>query len=118
MSTFPAVSSRAEVYWQVPYQQPYFEAFWGVAGCVIPARVSYYLNLLGPAVMVDTACSSSLVAVHTACQSLWSGENDMALAGAVFLGLWWRNRRRQGHEAAPDGHAPHEDGAALAVTEP
>jgi acyl transferase domain-containing protein/acyl carrier protein len=61
------------------------QAFWGVAGCVIPARIAYYLNLLGPAVMVDTACSSSLVAIHTACQGLWCGETEMALAGAVFL---------------------------------
>ena len=61
------------------------QAFWGVAACVIPARIAYYLNLLGPAVMVDTACSSSLVAIHMACQGLWSGETEMALAGAVFL---------------------------------
>ncbi|OMF38995.1 SDR family NAD(P)-dependent oxidoreductase, partial [Paenibacillus peoriae] len=61
------------------------QALWGHMGSVIPARISYYLNLHGPAIAVDTACSSSLVAVHLACQSLWTGETDMALAGGVYI---------------------------------
>ncbi|MVA81559.1 SDR family NAD(P)-dependent oxidoreductase [Agrobacterium vitis] len=65
--------------------EPPPQAFWGNAGSVIPARISYYLNLQGPAISVDTACSSSLVSIHLACQSLWSGETEMALAGGVFL---------------------------------
>nr|WP_305119323.1 SDR family NAD(P)-dependent oxidoreductase [Tahibacter harae] len=61
------------------------QAFWGNADSVIPARLSYYLNLQGPAVTVDTACSSSLVATHLACQGLWTGEIRMALTGGVFV---------------------------------
>lgn len=78
--------SRSE-YAEFFSDEPPAQAFWGNAPSVIPARIAYYLNLLGPAISVDTACSSSLVSIHLACQSLWSRETDMALAGGVFLQL-------------------------------
>lgn len=57
----------------------------GGALSIIANRVSYYFDLRGPSVTVDTACSSSLVAIHLACQSLRTGDSDLAIAAGVNL---------------------------------
>jgi FkbH-like protein len=51
----------------------------------LATRISFLLNLRGPALTIQTACSTSLVAVIQACQSLLSGQCRMALAGGVTL---------------------------------
>lgn len=54
---------------------------------ILASRLSYHLNLKGPAMLVDTACSSSLVAVHLACQSIREGKIDSAIVGGMKLHL-------------------------------
>jgi acyl transferase domain-containing protein/NADP-dependent 3-hydroxy acid dehydrogenase YdfG/acyl carrier protein len=62
-------------------------SFLGTAHSTTVGRLSYWLGLRGPSLAIDTACSSSLVAVHLACQSLWSGECALALAGGANVML-------------------------------
>lgn len=60
----------------------------GNALSIASNRLAFWYDWKGPALSIDTACSSSLVAVDRACQSLWSGECENALAGgvsAIFL---------------------------------
>lgn len=59
----------------------------GTQHSVLANRLSYLLDLRGPSISIDTACSSSLVATHLACQSLRTGESDVALAGGISLML-------------------------------
>ena len=79
----------------------------------LPSRVSFKLDLTGPAVNVQTACSTSLVAVHLACRALLDGEIDMALAGASVV----RVPHISGYLAepggiySPDGHCRAFDAA-------
>jgi myxalamid-type polyketide synthase MxaB len=69
--------------WQHPVSEPY--ATTGTGNCIAANRISYAFDFKGPSLAVDTACSSSLVAIHLACQSIWTGESTMALAGGVNI---------------------------------
>lgn len=53
----------------------------------IANRISYALDFRGPSLAVDSMCSSSLSTVHLACESIRSGECQVAVAGGVNLSI-------------------------------
>ncbi len=77
-------------------------------------RVSFKLNLKGPSINVQTNCSSSGVALHLACQSVLSGECDMALVGGARIEapLNAGYLYEEGGILSPDGHCRAFDAEA------
>jgi len=57
----------------------------GTSNAIAVNRISQYFDFQGASLAVNTTCSSSLVAVDIACQSIWSGESSLALAGGVNI---------------------------------
>jgi len=51
----------------------------------IAAYLAHHFDIHGPNLVVDTACSSSLTALHLACQSIRSGESELAFCGGVDI---------------------------------
>jgi len=109
-----------------------FDAFsaTGTLNCIAANRISYVLDLRGPSMSIDTACSASLVAIHEACQSLWSGETTLAMAGGVNLilspentisqtklGMLAADGRCKAFDASADGFVRGE-GAGIIVLKP
>ncbi|MBI2784251.1 MAG: polyketide synthase dehydratase domain-containing protein, partial [Gammaproteobacteria bacterium] len=86
----------------------------GAVTSATAGRLSYVLGLEGPCLALDTACSSSLVAVHQACQSLRTGECELALAGGVnaILVPAGTISECKARMLAPDGHCKTFDAAA------
>ncbi|MGD2090955.1 MAG: SDR family NAD(P)-dependent oxidoreductase [Candidatus Aminicenantes bacterium] len=77
-------------------------------------RISYKLNLKGPALLLQSACSTSLAAIHTACQALLNAECHIALAGGVSISSEPNNGYfyQEGMILSPDGHCRAFDAKA------
>ena len=80
----------------------------------LTTSISYKFNLKGPSFAVQTFCSTSLVATHLACQSLFYGECDMALAGGVSIRVPAKagHLYQEGGMESPDGHCRTFDAEA------
>lgn len=88
-------------------------AITGNLSAALAGRVSYALDLRGPALVIDTACSSSLVAIYEACKQLYLREAECALAGGVnFFFAEDRFGSSSTGIVAPDGRSKAFDAAA------
>jgi len=72
----------------------------------LATRVSYKLNLKGPAFTMVAGCSTSLLAVCQAAQALQTYQCDMALAGGVSVTFPQKRGYlyQEGGMVSPDGH--------------
>ncbi|KAL6719039.1 hypothetical protein ACLMJK_003274 [Lecanora helva] len=77
-------SDYREMTFRDPESAPMY-TFSGTTKTSLANRISWLFDLRGPSFSLDTACSSSLVALHLACQSLRTGDSDIAIVGGVNL---------------------------------
>ncbi|HVE81537.1 MAG TPA: type I polyketide synthase [Myxococcales bacterium] len=77
-------------------------------------RLSHFFDFRGPSLVMDVACAASLVAFHYACQDLWNGETELALAGGVNVLLTPSGfvARSKAGVLSPDGRCKTFDAAA------
>jgi amino acid adenylation domain-containing protein len=96
------------------YQVGSFPALVGNGHDFLATRISYKLNLRGPAMTVQSACSTSLLAVAQAWQSLVNFQCDLALAGGVSISFPQRRGYfyQEGGMVSLDGHCRPFDKAA------
>lgn len=81
----------------------------------LAGRISYVLDLRGPAMVLDTACSSSLVAVHQACGAIALGECDYAIAAGITIFIdFYQKAKGRGvlGVVSPDGRSKAFDASA------
>ncbi|KAK4034496.1 polyketide synthase [Parachaetomium inaequale] len=57
----------------------------GTGAAMASNRLSHFFDLRGPSMSVDTGCSTTLTALHQGCQSLRTGESNMAIVGGANI---------------------------------
>ncbi|ETW77135.1 putative multidomain protein [Heterobasidion irregulare TC 32-1] len=108
--------------------QEYSQGLQGSADDAAGARLSYFLNLTGPAVEIKTACSSSAVAIHQACLAIRNGDCEAAVviaattqfhpAGSIFRsqkGIVSKNGRCAPFSDLANGFVSSEGAAAIVL---
>ncbi|KAL4262184.1 hypothetical protein AB1N83_005909 [Pleurotus pulmonarius] len=108
--------------------QDYSLRAYGSADDAVGARLSYFLDLTGPAIEIKTACSSSGVALHQARLALKNGDCDAAIviaatthfhpAGAIFRaghGLVSPSGKSNPFSELADGFVASEGAAAVVL---
>ncbi|MBM1105825.1 amino acid adenylation domain-containing protein [Aurantibacter crassamenti] len=80
----------------------------------IASRISYHLNLKGPAVSVHSACSTSLLAIAEATEAIRNGQCEIALAGGsnITAPMFSGHLYQEGSMLSPDGHSRSFDADA------
>ncbi|PBK78585.1 polyketide synthetase [Armillaria solidipes] len=100
----------------------------GAADDAVGARLSYFLNLTGPALEIKTACSSSAVAIHQARLAIENGDCDSAIvvsatthfhpSGALFRsgnGIVSPRGKCEPFSDSADGFVASEGAAAIVL---
>ncbi len=87
------------------YQVGSYQTLLGSNHDFLATRVSYKLDLKGPAFTMQAGCSTSLLAICQACQTLLSYQADMALAGGVSITFPQKRGYfyQEGGMVSPDG---------------
>lgn len=81
----------------------YQSALLGNASDCLATRISFGLNLTGPAMTIQCGCSSSLVAIHQARMALLANQCEAAIAGGISVII----PHYQGYTYIPGGvHSP------------
>jgi acyl transferase domain-containing protein/glutamate-1-semialdehyde aminotransferase/non-ribosomal peptide synthetase component F len=96
------------------YQVANYPALLGSNVDFLATRVSYKLNLRGPAFTMVAGCSTSLLAICQAAQALQTYQCDMALAGGVSISFPQKRGylHQDGGMVSPDGHCKAFDADA------
>jgi acyl transferase domain-containing protein len=62
------------------------QALMGGSDFGMPAgRISYQFDLRGPSLGMQSSCATALLSVNAACDSIWSGHADLAIAGSANI---------------------------------
>ena len=105
---YSSKSSFGEIATDIP-EEALGLAVSGHVNSFMASRLSYLLNLRGPAIIIDTACSSSLTALHEACRALRNKDINMAVVGSVNINICPGDGKKQMGTSSSSGYTKSFD---------